>query len=445
MQSSYDVSRLQDEKLESGFWYAIAAGLLLVVAGAIRFGALDTTLFEDEVWVANLAHNGNYAPHTYATPPLFYGMERWWVGIRGMSDVALRELPAFFGVALCALPFAAPRPLRVRMIWALLLAFSSPLLFYSSRLKQYTLEAFVVTLLIVLLLHALEHDSPALWMTYLGLAVAAVMTLYTPVFIVSASAVVVCCRKRRVWILAGFAVVGAAFALAWSLYMAPGPTTPLLHGDMEQFFTMNGRWINSPTLLTQGTLHWTGQALNLVSWWWAVLPPLILFWVVRDRDWAVVLLAALPVIAVCIASAMHIYPYGEVRLMIFCFPALFLVIAESLIRASRRLPLVLLVLVPFIFKGIARDTYNSTYMHVENLRGIIATVANNHQPGEPVFADPSYAAPLHYYVPRIRSDLRAVSMSAPSSPGWYVQPAGFKAANATLIVRTRHVVAMRVR
>ncbi|HEX6096074.1 MAG TPA: glycosyltransferase family 39 protein [Thermoanaerobaculia bacterium] len=426
-------------------WYAVTAGVLVTLAAAVRFGHLGATLFEDEVWVANLLRDGDYAPHTYNTPPLFYYLGRIWTKVRGFSDVALREPAAFFGVALCALPFAAPRPRLTRILWSLLLAFSSPLLFYSTRLKQYTIEAFVITLLIVVFLHALERDRARLWIAFFAIAIAAVMLLHSPVFIVAAAGAVAVVKVRRPWIAAGFLAAGAAFVVAWVAYMAPGPKSVVLHGDMEQWFTETGRWIDSPASLLRNSVHWLGQAFNMTRFWWLVLPVLMLWWIVRKRPWIELALALLPVLAVVAASMLHRYPYGEVRLMIFCFPALYLLAAEAIAEASRRVPLVLLVVAPFLFNGVARDTYNATYMRLDDLRTILDTIAAAHRPGEPVYADLSHAAPLHYYLPQIRPDLRAVTVAAPAGAGWYVQHASrFTAPQTGLRMRIGDTVAVRV-
>jgi hypothetical protein len=438
---------MHEEQYEGGFWYAVAAGLLLTLAAAVRFRLLGTTLFEDEVWVANLLHNGGLAPHTYNTPPLFYAIGRFWVSMRGMSDVALREPAAIFGVALCAMPLAAPRPLRVRFVWSLLLAFSSPLLFYSTRLKQYTLEAFVITLLIVLFLRAYEGKGVAMWIAFFLAAAAAVMTLHTPVFPVAAmGAIVVFTRRvRNAPIIAGFVITGALAAFAFYAYMAPGPASVKLHGNMDEWFTATGRWVTSPASFIANSKHWIGQSMNLVPFWWALLVPLMLVWLFVERDLPVVALAALPPLAIVATSMLHKYPYGEVRLMIFCFPALYLAVAEAFSLASRRVPLLLVALAPFVILGVAREPYNSTYMQVDDLRPVVTMIANGHRDGEPVYADPSYAAVLDYYAPAMRKDLRPEIVPAPVGPGWYVQrPSRFTAPNALVILRDRQVVAARV-
>jgi hypothetical protein len=198
-------------------------------------------------------------------------------------------------------------------------------------------------------------------------------------------------------------------------------------------------------LLFSNSKHWLGQAFNLVRFWWVVLPVLILLWIVRKRDWPVILLAALPPLAVVLSSVFRLYPYGEVRLMSFTFPALYLLVAESLAFASRRAPVLLFVLAPYVFNGAARDVYNMSYMRVHDLRALFATISNGHRPGEPIYADPSYAAPLQYHAPETGADLHAVVVTAPSGPGWYLQQApAFEGRGASLVVRSGNTIVVHV-
>src|SRR5947209_1681842 len=294
---------MHEDEYEGAFWYAVAAGLLLTLAAAIRIRLLGTTLFEDEVWVAQLIRKGGLAPHTYSTPPLFYAIGRLWASVRGVSDVALRQPPAFFGVALCALPLAAPRDMRVRLIWSVLLAFSSPLLFYSTRLKQYTLEAFVVTALIVLFLRAYERESVVTWIAFFVIAAAGVLTLFSPAFVVAAAGVIVIFtrRVRNLALISSFIVIGALAVFAYVAYMAPGPTTPGLHGDMNAFFGTHGRWVASLPSVYANTREWVGQAMNLVPFWWIVVIPLAAIWLIAQRGFAIAALAVLPPLAVVAA------------------------------------------------------------------------------------------------------------------------------------------------
>ncbi len=432
---------ITNERDDADLWYAIACGVLLVVAAAVRFRALGTTLFEDEVWVAELVRQGGWHAHSWSTPPLFYAIGRGWVALRGVSDATLREPAAIFGAALCALPMVAPLPRVSRFGWSVLLAFSSPLLFYSERVKQYTIEAFAVTLLIVLFLHIMRSDSRIVTVAFFAVGAIALMTLYSPIFVIGPMAVL---SIRRPRLLAGFALLFVLFGVAYFLWLAPGAESIRLHGDMNAYFAANGRWITSPALFLSGTTHWAGQAMNLIRFWWLAVALLVIAWLVRERNVVIAVLALVPPLSVAAASAFHLYPYGEVRLMIFCLPALYLLVADSMATVSRRMPLLLLLLAPFALTGVAGDSYNATYMHVADLRPMFDMIARSHTPGEAIYADPSVAAPLRYECPSVAADIHSEVDRTMTRPGWYIQRVpSFRTDGAKAAMRLGDVIAAK--
>jgi hypothetical protein len=496
---------ITNEREDAGLWYAIACGVVLAIAAAIRFRGLGTTLFEDEVWIANLVRQGGWHPHSWSTPPLFYAICRGWIRLRGVSNNALREPAAILGIALCAVPFFAPIPRLSRFAWSVLLAFSSPLLFYAGRTKQYTLEAFAVAVLIVLFLHIRRNDSRIVVVAFFIAGAIAVTTLYSPVFVLVPMAIL-CVRRPRM--LAGFALLAAFFAIAYARWLAPGPESIRLHGDMTAYFAANGRWITSPASFLAGTMHWTGQAMNLVRFWWIGIALLVIAWLIRERDITITLLSILPPFTVAAASTFRLYPYGEVRLMIFCLPALYLLVAESIAGVARRAPAwgpglrsspktkgltpertpenqrpdpqtnspasgpglrssakikgltpertqgltpertgaaCLLVLAPFVLAGVTGDPYNRTYMRVDDLRPMFDTIARSHRSGEAIYADPSLAAPLRYEIPSVAADVHDEIDQRAARPGWYLQRAStFSISNAEIVMRIGNVTAARI-
>jgi len=409
------------EQDESRRWFGVAAAVLLLVAAALR-ARLGASLFEDEVWVAELVRRGDLRPHTYSTPLLFYAIERAWCLLRGGAVEMLRRPPAAFGVVLAALPFAAVRLDRAtRFAWSVLLAFSSPLLFYSTRLKQYTIEASVCALLIILFLNAQESERRGDWLLFFFAAAAGVLTLFSPIFIIATAALLPVAHRRR--IILGFLFIAALFAVAWFGWMAPGPETPRLHGDMDAFFAAHGRWVDSLPSLVANSKHWLGQAFNLVPFWWVIVTvfavlALALPQLAGTRKLTLLAFAAVPPALMAIASTRHLYPYGEVRLMIACFPGLYLLVASSVSAVARPAALALLLLfgVPFVFQGVARDVYNRTYMHVDDMTPLFATIAENHAPGEPIYAELSFAAPLKFHRPELAANVREPAAGA----GWHV-------------------------
>jgi hypothetical protein len=435
----------------------VAAASLAAVALAVRFASLSSSLFEDEVWVAELVRRGGWHGHASLVPPLFYGLARCWIWARGLSDLALREPAALCGVLLCLVPLLAARlPGGTRFLWSLLLAFSSPLLFYSTRMKQYTLEALVVALLIVLFLAAIEEKSSAAWLGFFALALVGVTTLYAPIFVVGAAALATLFTVRPLLrIAACFALTFAAFAAAYLLWLAPGPASTAVHGDMIGFFTRSGRWVSGPHLFVADSVHWLGQALNLTRFWWLVLPVVAVLWFLDGEEPAVrkltvTTLAVAPPLAIALASTAHLYPYGEVRLMIACFPALFLFLASGLRAAVRQTTGIGAVLVGlfctlFLFNGLARDSYNATYMRVYDLRPLYQFVAANHRQGEPIYASPAIEAPLRYEMAALSPSIVRWTPASAVGGGWYIGArAGMPAASFQCLLDLQGTIAGRV-
>ncbi len=415
---------------EPAFWYSIACAAVLVVGAILRFRQLDTSLFEDEVWVAELVRHGGWHAHSYSTPPLFYAVERLWAALRGTADAQLRDPVALFGIALAALPLFANRDRGTRFLWMVLLGCSSPLVFYSGRLKQYTLEALVAGVLIVLLLRALDGGKPMIWVAFFAVATLGATTLYSTVFVIGAAALVVVPRAPR--LVLPFAFVFAAFAGAYFGYLAPGPESIVLHGDMNAYFTSLGRWVTSPSLLWSNSLHFAGQAMNLVRGWWIVAAGVALFCILRRDELPATIVAIAPVAAAAAASTRHYYPFGEVRLMIFTFPALYLLVALALSQLAMRTRyaggvFVAVFIVAFAWNGLQRDTYNATYMGTFDLRPLYDFVAANHRSDEPVFVTSSLLFPLRYYHPELGPEIILWDGKVIGGGGWYVdftRPAG---------------------
>jgi hypothetical protein len=421
------------ERTHGPIWFAVAAASIAAVALALRLASLSSTLLADEVWVAELARRGGWHAHVSPIPPLFYELSRFWIWARGLSDAALREPAAVCGLLLCLVPLLAMRlPAGTRFLWLLLLAFSSPLLFYSARMKQYTLEAMVAALLIVLFLAAIEQKSSAAWLGFFALALVGVTTLYAPVFIVAAAALVTLFTVRPLFRIAScFTLTFGAFAAAYVLWLAPASTN---HIDMGELVVPAERWASGPRPFFSDSAHWVGQAMNLTRFWWLVLPAAAVLWFLDSeepalRKFAVTTIAIAPPLVMAAASAAHLYPYGEVRLMLVCFPALFLFVASGMRAAVRQTTGVGAIVVglfcaAFLFNGLARDTYNETYMRVYDLRPLYDFVAANHHEGEPIHATASMEPSLRYEVPALSPSIVRWTPAPFAEAGWYLGRVG---------------------
>lgn len=396
--------------------------LALVVAGAFaRFAERNQTFFGDEMWVLEFVGIGRYVPHAVPQPPLFFFAAVTASRLCGMGEACLRAPAELAALLLTLVPLLAWRTTRIlhpvgAIVWTALLAFSSPLSFYAMRVKQYPLEALGCALILWLFLRACEDDRR--WKAFAIGAAVLVATLHSPVFVLAATGLA---TLRRPKLFAMHVALAAVFAIAYFGYMRPGAEVARYFGDLEQYFTADlpAFWDGSPGFVLSQTRLWLAQLLNNTRGFAVLLGATLLAWIVtvarrHDRVLGAVTTAALlPVALVLIASAGRLYPYGEVRLMIFLLPgiALAFALAVQWLLEQRRIiavpggAVVLALLALFIVHGVRDDSYNTSYMHVDDLRRAYAFLGAKHQPGTPVVVRAFDVRPLRHYVPIPATDI----------------------------------------
>ena len=325
-------------------------------------------------------------------------------------------------------------------LWIFLLAFSSPIGFYSSQVKQYATEVAFAVLTICLFVHLTQRVSSwTRWLLFTVVGVVGCMTLYTPIILFSStfigcSYVVLLSGKsekrlhsKALWLnVCSHATIFVAFAVAYFGYLRLD-----LPGDaVVVAYWQEGFWDGSARFAVTSTLHWVGHALNLTPQFLLIAGVSVLFWVGKDfsstwqRHSSVVLICILPILIALCVSALHLYPYGEVRLMLYAAPGVLFLCAigaaEVLISSIGRLaaPLWGLILLLFLNNGIVNDTYNSSYMRNYDLQFVYDYISLNHKGDEPIVISGILAAPLVYYYPELmpfvleEEDLRSSSVDA---------------------------------
>ena len=160
--------------------------------------------------------------------PLFYALERLWIGAFGSSPAAFRSLSAALGTLGIALAFALGTALTgsrlAGSVAASLFALSPLFVLYARQAREYALFADVTLAATVLLVRALQAPSRGLWVAY---AIGVAIGFYTdPLFALVALSHGIAVlwgaapRRSRVrsW---AFATAGGAVAFApWALNAA---------------------------------------------------------------------------------------------------------------------------------------------------------------------------------------------------------------------------------
>lgn len=407
----------------------VAIAILVVLASAVhRLARAGQTFFIDEIWVVDLVREGVYAPGAVPQPPLFFFAAVAASRLCGLGEVCLRMPSLLASILLALVPLASLRwtrgvlDERGALAWTVLLAFSSPIAFYAARVKQYPTEALGAAVILAACLAVVAMpESRRRWRAYFVLCAVLVPLLHSAGLVVLGTGLALTWiaartdRKAALRVLAGHAALGLLFVAAYLAYMRPGQVTTERFGDLYDYFRAQREpafFDGSLRFLVERSAHWLGQLLNVTRGMLLAAAAAIVWWGgsrLRQRDWsllAVALACVVPPAAVLTASAFELYPYGEVRLMIFAAPAFFLLIALAIQHATaagRRIGLtVSVVAASFVLLFIVRELqvrpYDASYMNVADFSATYSYVRAHHPPGVPILARKTHAVPLAYYL-----------------------------------------------
>lgn len=432
-------------------WFLTCVFLLALIGACFRLTQLHTTLFSDEIWLAEFVSSRHYEPHAIPSPPLFFYLAKWLKSAFAAfvhGETLFRIAPFVSGILLMFAPICF-YPLIQRMIdratvviWTFLMSFSSPFIFYSCRLKQYMLEAFSATVLICLFIYvAQDMVDVRRWRLFSLAAVFFVVSLHSPVFVLASAfagfALLLCARERGALatyrlvarhLIHTYSWISLAFLSAYFGYLKPGPEVTEYFGDLQQYFSQPGHqyWFDgSFGFFFHMSKLWVGQMFNLTPFFLALagIGTACSLFVGPNRPftYALALVCGLPPLLVLAASAFQLYPYGEVRLMIFAAPGLYLIVGRACsqfmssghapIRYGARIACAA-VLLGFTVNGFSH-VYNVSYMGTADMRPVYSVLLDRHRPGESVFMERFDAHALIYYLPLLEKDVVVVDDSAP--------------------------------
>ena len=428
-------------------WLALA--LLAVLAISLGCRRLFYPYFVDEFWVVRGVGGGARD----ITPPLLYALLRGLHFLRRADAEWLMRLPSLLAAALGAIWLPAWATIRrwprseTTLAWltGVLLALSSPVVFYSAMVKAYTLESLFSVWLIAMWIEAGRPPPRAgYWPVLLAVAGLFVATTYSAVFALAGFAAAFAWRwyfgERR---SAGEArrflgvqtLLAAVFLCAYAGWLRPRVSAGAADnppGSLNLYWSSTF-WDGSLGFVVRQTRHFIGHQFNLARGAWLLAGLHIAGWagakIVRRRwaDLAWLLLAAAPIGLILLASRFHLYPYGEMRLMLFTTPLVFALFAravsENLEGPSRIRKIVALAtagfLVVFAFQGLVRDPYATGFMKFADDRPLHALLRDSAAPGGvPVFTGAAEWDALNWYLKPRGVDVRPLADAATTPWAW---------------------------
>lgn len=415
--------------------------MAIIAGGALRFEQYLSrrSLWLDEALLANnivdRGFGGLLDPLSgdQGAPVLFLWLERAAVLVGGNNEYALRVLPLVAGVTLLPIVYALGRRVSSPIAGAaatVLVALSPAMVRYSTEVKQYAVDATLVTLTMLLAVASLERrralaplavaGAIGVWMSHpAALALAGI----GPVLLVTA-------LQRRDWravrmlgligVVWGLSIAGAyvvslrdlrssdVLSVYWQAGFPPRPAS--LDGWATWMWRAGEGFLDDPGRFFAG---------GLVT----VLVVAGGYRVAHGADGVAKLAIVVAPFAVAVAAALaHAYPFRG-RLVLFVVPAV-LVLAGSAISSGRlaSLGVVGLVVVTGPWWPNAARVARTPPELVES-RPVFEHVAANLEPGDVVIVHDLAAVPAHFYGPIVglRADVRTmwlpdVDCSAPPAP-----------------------------
>lgn len=348
--------------------YRPVAGVIIALGAGLRIRqwAFGRSFWGDELYVAHNLRERGYLDlleplaFSQSAPPGWLWLERLALHLFGATEQSLRLVPLLFGLALLPLVgFFGRRlmPPPAALAALLLVAVAPFLISYSNELKQYSAEAFCVTLLVGMALLQIRH--PLTWRGGIqfwasSLIASVLSTLAIPV--AGALGVLIgvhaLARPGRPWgrrlrELGRFAVlmpawIGAVLGM-YVFILAPALDDPHLNA----YWRGQSIYPYQPLTDVPATLDWiatTGRSLATVPFgtWsaWAVVPLLVIGAVLcRHHVNGLAVFILLVPLAVGLAGlAVSVYPFTG-RLALYAVPACLMLAGFAIASPkARRVP-----------------------------------------------------------------------------------------------------------
>jgi hypothetical protein len=350
------------------------------------------SLFLDDAWmsVGYRAHGVSQLARTTFTAPLFSIATDLWLKAVGLTSLRAQMLAFVAGVVAPALLYLVARSMRLSRAAALvagaLLVFAPLHVSYSSRVKEYTLDALLTVAILFVAWRGLEAPTRRRFMIVTATAVAASIASLTvaPVVAGAFAALDLQALRRRSLrrvALAATATYAAAAGVWYVAVIRPASNVPLRNYWQRQ----DGFWTDDHLRL-HTELH---GALSHIARGFSALPPTLTIVllgfatvVAFTRSIERALLLVVPCAIALVLSAARIAPVGG-RVDIYLYPTFALLLAfalDPLLRLTGWFTVVPVALVAMLLAL----TPLPHYYPQENIAPLVATLEARAAPTDPI-------------------------------------------------------------
>lgn len=408
--SSRGLSRILAQEGAIG-WGLVGLGSVLRVVRYLH----DRSLWGDEARLAlNLRDHGfggllHQLDYIQAAPTGFLLLEKAAVALFGDSEYALRLVPLAAGIASLALFLPLARRLlsrRAALVAVSLYALAEPLIYYSSEVKQYSVDALATIVLLLIAAPALLERTLSRRRALALLAAGAIAFWFSHPSVFVAGAIWLSLAAMRVRMpkpgLAALGILGAVwlavFGASYALVVrnAKGVSDALGLGSSSSHY--------SPVDVLRDGWHAFAYPVGFAYTATALAAALTVFgaFTLLRRSPAAFAPLVLTVALAVLASLVGRYPFYD-RFILFLVPIVLLVVAAGLDpllespsasgRAGFVVAFTLLAAYPF---GQAIRHLESAPPH-EEIKPVIAHVADSWRPGDVLYVSNVAQYALRYY------------------------------------------------
>jgi hypothetical protein len=397
----------------------IGAGVVLRLAQYLA----NRSLWLDEAYLALNIVNRSFVDllqpldYNQGAPIGFLMVEKAAILALGNNEYALRLFPLLAGISSMFLfTMLASQYLRAKAVPIALGLFAvlTPLIWYSSEVKQYSCDVAIATLLYLVTLETMRNDLSAARAVLIGfIGGTSIWFSHPALFLLAGTGTTLLSRflARKEWkkvgfLLVSFSIWGASFATLyfvslrhlvinqglltyWDVGFAPFPPRSLreIKWYIDAFFNI----FNDPT-----GIYFSGIAAFAF---------LVGFMTIYSEKYENAFLLSSPIVFALAASILHKYPFNG-RLMLFAVPAVLFFIAAGTERIIEKLHqlsatvgyifLGLLLLHPFCFAG-----YHLVHpQEREEIKPVMSYVMANRRPGDILYLYSASVPAFRYYSER---------------------------------------------
>ncbi len=361
--------------------------------------ALAVELIRRDYW--DILFGWSYNTHIPTAPIGFLSVSKFFLHSSHGHELALRFLP--FVISLITLYVVLKQTVRLfsptlAQITAIMLALSTPVIFFAADLKQYSTDIFFTTILLFATIHFQRHrEGLRSLLAYGALGVIALIFSFTAVFMLFSCGLVLILkawRDRDKSLGIRSALVGIFWAM---IFIGIFSNSAGLVMSNDQLFQMyEGTYLRdvmaSPLLSAQMLLKLIPANFGIV-WMPLSVTACVLMMLgaakLIQEDWFKGLLIVVPLILVIAASLAGRYPFFD-RFLIFLVPCTALMLARGCIAVAsvshtrqwaKGLVVLLLISQP-LWNNLAhvRDGYNP-----EHTRPVMRYLFDHYQSGDAIY------------------------------------------------------------